>query len=203
VIYYDTNQRHWVRDCAAYLPAWDTIMLRACWRDGTGVFCVDSWSAEERYRFNDLVAPDHYQRVWDGSSPEWQADCYADTIGSLRANEWPMVDVESGAPGSADFLLRVVGRYEFRQQRSAAVYAPLALWNTLLPVIGNRLKVPQLLTSAVVGGLRRVKGLPHRHLAAGTRDPNRTDLSAAPIPACTDGGPGGGSYRRRLQMLND
>jgi hypothetical protein len=37
--------------------------------------------------------------------------------------------------------MRWLSRYESRQQRSAAVYAPLALWNTLLPVIGDQLKI--------------------------------------------------------------
>jgi hypothetical protein len=141
MIYYDTNQWHWIRDATAYRQVCDTVMLRACGRDDAGMFRVDSRFAQDRGRFHDLVALDHYQRVWDGRCPEWQADFHVYTTGSLSANEWPMVDIETGVSDPADFLLRWLGRYESRQRRRAAVYAPLVLWNTLLPVIGDRLEV--------------------------------------------------------------
>ncbi len=55
VIYYDTNQWHWMRDGAAYQQACDAIMLRECWRDDAGVFRVDSRFVEDRDRLNDLA----------------------------------------------------------------------------------------------------------------------------------------------------
>lgn len=64
------------------------------------------------------------------SLPEWHTDFYADTTGPLLTNEWPMVDIETGVSNPANFLLRWLGRYESRQQRSAAMYAPPALWNS-------------------------------------------------------------------------
>lgn len=70
--------------------------------------------------------------MWDGRSPEWQADFYADATDPVPANEWPMVDVETGVSDPASFLLRRLARYESRQQRNVAVYAPLALGDTLL-----------------------------------------------------------------------
>lgn len=39
MIYYDTNQWHWIRDVAAYRQACDTIMLRA---GGTTLACSAS-----------------------------------------------------------------------------------------------------------------------------------------------------------------
>lgn len=107
-------------------------------------------------RHGDLAALGHYQRVWDGRSPEWQADFYADTTGPLPANEWPMVDIETGVSDPAGFLLRWLGRYESRWQRRAAVYAPLALWTTVLPVIGDCNRTD--LTAAQI--LARTRGRP-------------------------------------------
>lgn len=139
--YYDTNQWHWIRDAPAYRAQCDTIMLRACWRDPQGRFRVDERFAEDRARFAGLTAVGAYQRVWDGASPEWQADFLADTTGPLAANEWPMCDIETGVSAPADFLRRWLARYETRTGHRCAVYAPLALWNAVLPVIGDRLKV--------------------------------------------------------------
>lgn len=188
MIYYDTNQWHWIRDAAAYHEFCDTIMLRACGRDTTGVFHVDSRFAEDRRRFHDLAALGHYQRVWDGRSPEWQADFYADTTGALPANEWPMVDIETGVSDPASFLSRWLDRYESRQQRSAAVYAPLALWNTLLPTIGNRLKVTPSYSRAPWWGPYDVWQDSQTAPFPGggdAGDRNRTDLTAAQILART------------------
>jgi hypothetical protein len=39
----------------------------------------------------------------------------------LPANEWPMVDIETGVSDPAIFLLRWLGHYEYRQQRGAAI----------------------------------------------------------------------------------
>lgn len=139
--YYDTNQWHWVRDAAAYRDACDTIMLRACWRDPQGRFRVDERFAEDRARFAGLPALGVYQRVWDGASPEFQADLLADTTGPLGADEWPMCDIETGVSDPAAFLARWLARYEARTGRRAAVYAPLALWDAVRPVIGDRVTV--------------------------------------------------------------
>lgn len=141
MIYYDTNQWHWIRDAAACRQACDTIMLRACGRDANGVFHVDSRFEQDRSEYGDLTALGHYQRVWDGRSAEWQADFYIDTTGPLPINEWPMVDVETGVSDPAEFLRRWLDRYESRQQRRAAVYAPRSLWKLLLPVMGDRIKI--------------------------------------------------------------
>jgi hypothetical protein len=206
MIYYDTNHWHWIRGAAAYHQACDTIMLRACWRDDAGVFRVDSRFTEDRDRFNDLTALGHYQRVWDGRSPEWQADFYADTTGALRANEWPMVDIETGVSDAAKFLLRWLDRYESRQQCNAAVYAPLALWNTLLPVIGHRLKITPSYSRAPWWGPYDVWQDSQTAPFPGggdAGDRNRTDLTAAQILARTHGRPVGMGYQRQLQMLND
>lgn len=89
------NQWHWIRDAAAYPPG-----LRH--GHAAGVLAGHHWHvprrlagfAEDRRRFNDLAALGHCQRVWDGRSPEWQADFYADTTDPLPSNEWPMVDIE-------------------------------------------------------------------------------------------------------------
>jgi hypothetical protein len=85
MIYYDTNQWHWIRDATAFRQVCDTLMLRACWRDDAATFRVDSRFGEDRGRFHDLAAVGHYQRVWDGRGQEWQADFYADTTGPLAA----------------------------------------------------------------------------------------------------------------------
>jgi hypothetical protein len=188
VIYYDTNQWHWIRDADAYHQACTAIMLRACWRDTAGVFRIDSRFAVDRGRFGDLAALGHYQRVWDGRSPEWQADFYADTTGQLPANEWPMVDVETGVSEPATFLMRWLKRYESRRQRRAAVYAPLALWNTLLPVIGARLKVTPCYSSAPWWGPYDVWQSSQTATFPGggdAGDRNRTSLNAAQILART------------------
>lgn len=206
MIYYDTNQWHWIRDVAAYRQACDTIMLRACWRDDSGVFRVDSRFAQDRRRFGDLAALGHYQRVWDGRSPEWQADFYADATGPLPANEWPMVDIETGVSDPAEFLLRWLSRYESRRQRSAAVYAPLALWNAVLPVIDDRLKITPSYSRAPWWGPYDVWQDSQTATFPGggdAGDRNRTDLTAAQILARTRGRPVSGSYRRRVHMLND
>jgi hypothetical protein len=81
MIYYDTNQWHWIRDATAFRQVCDTLMLRACWRDDAATFRVDSRFGEDRGRFHDLATVGHYQRVWDSRGQEWQADFYADTTG--------------------------------------------------------------------------------------------------------------------------
>jgi hypothetical protein len=205
MIYYDTNQWHWVRDATAYHEVCDTIMLRACWRDGAGVFRIDSRFVEDRGRFADLAALGHYQRVWDGCSPECQADFYADTTGPLPANEWPMVDIETGVSDPADFLMRWLARYESRQQRRAAVYAPLVLWEALLPVIGDRLKVTPSYSRAPWWGPYDVWQDSQDATFPGGSDAgdrNRTDLNAAQILARTSGQPCQ-SHQCRVQLLND
>lgn len=140
--FYDTNVWHWVRDAAAYARACDTIMLRACWRDPHGAFLVDDRFHIDRDRFAGLAAVGAYQRVWDGRSPEWQADFFADTTGPLRANEWPMLDVETEGPANpVDFCRRWLTRYEARTSTRCAVYLPFALWSALRPLVGDRLVV--------------------------------------------------------------
>ena len=184
MIYYDTNQWHWIQDAAAYRQICDAIMLRACWRDPAGAFRVDSRFAEDRQRFRDLAAVGHYQRVWDGHSPERQADFYADTTGALPANEWPMVDIETGVSDPADFLTRWLARYESRQQRRAAAYAPLALWTTLLPVIADRLKITPSYSAPPWWGPYDIWQDSQTAPFPGggdAGDRNRTDLSAAQI----------------------
>ncbi len=191
MISYDTNQWHWIREAVAYHNVCDTIMLRARWRDAAGIFRVDSRFVEDRRRFKDLAALGHYQRVWDGRSPEWQADFYADTTDPLPANEWPMVDVETGVSDPASFLVRWLGHYESRQQRNVAVYAPLALWDTLLPVIGNRLKITPSYSRAPWWGPYDVwQDYQTATFPGGDAgDRNRTDLTAAQVLARTGGRP--------------
>jgi hypothetical protein len=81
----------------------------------------------------------------------------------------------------ASFLFRWLARYESRQQRDVAVYAPLALWDTLLPVIGNRLKVTPSYSQAPWWGPYDVWQDSQTATFPGggdAGDRNRTDLTA-------------------------
>jgi hypothetical protein len=94
-----------------------------------------------------------------------------------------MADIEIVVSDPANFLLRWSDCCEARQQRSAAVYTPLALWNALLPVIGDRIKATPVLRSAVVGALMTCGRIPK----TATFLVVDTDLAAAQIFARTGG----------------
>ena len=86
MIYYGTTQWHWIRDAAAYHQALHHdhaagVLGGHRWRVSRRLRFV-----EDRRRFGDLVVLSHYQRVWDGRSPEWQADFYAAATDPLPAN---------------------------------------------------------------------------------------------------------------------
>lgn len=161
-------------------PRCRRLPTRAATRSCCGVLAGHHWHvprrlagfAEDRRRFNDLAALGHCQRVWDGRSPEWQADFYDDTTIPCRPTNgrW-WISNRGTVSDPNEFSAAVARPLRARQQRSAAVHAPLALWNALLPVIGNRVKVTPSYFRAPWWGPMTCGGMPRPPLSSSGRGP--------------------------------